>query len=71
MCFFERATKSMTRIGHPMFEQNGPGAAPLFTARLGVTKTPQLHFDYGKPMLPHAAGPRARQIALGQISKKL
>ena len=42
-----------------MFEQNGPGEAPLFTARLGVTKTTQLHL-----MLPHAAGPRPGEFVL-------
>ena len=41
-----------------MLEPNGPGEAPLLTARLGVTKPPQLHFDYEQVMLPHAAGPR-------------
>ena len=57
--FFDRATKSLTRSGYPFCEQNCTGEPPLFTARLGVTKP---HFDYGKPMLPHAAGPRARRI---------
>ncbi len=59
---FERATKSLTLSAYPMFEHNGPEEAPLFTARLAVTQPPQLHFDYGKLMLPHADGPRARRI---------
>ena len=60
--FFERTTKSTATSGPPLFEQNGPGEAPLFTARLGVTTPPQLHFNYSKPLLPHASEPTARRI---------
>ena len=68
MCFVERTTKSLTGSAYPMFEANGPGEAPLFTARLGVTKP---HFDYGKLMLPHAAGPRAWRIIYIYTSQDL
>ena len=65
--FFERATKSLPGSEYPLFEQNCPGEGCL-TMIYTELQTPTTTFDYGKPVLPHAAGPLARRIWRAEIA---